>query len=64
MGKSEAQSNVRYERYKIALAKAKEVECMNMSEYRKQELYMKLGEWIESDEEELPFPFGKTPKRI
>ena len=53
-----------YNRYEIALEKAKEVEKMNMSEWRKQEIYNNLGSWINSEEEELPFPFGKTPKKI
>lgn len=55
-----------YERYKIALGKAKEVEKMPISEYRKEEIYRNLGEWINTEKtiEEMPFPFGKKPRKI
>ena len=35
-----------YDRYKIALEKAKMVEKMQISEEKKQEIYSNLGEWI------------------
>lgn len=55
-----------YERYKIALEKAKMVEKLNMPALKKQEVYRELGEWIDTDKtiEELPFPFGKRPQKI
>lgn len=53
-----------YDRYKIALEKAKMVEKMQISEEKKQEIYSNLGEWINNNEKELPFPFGKTPRKI
>lgn len=53
-----------YQRYKIALEKAKEVEKMPISEDKKREFYSNLGNWIHSEEEDLPFPFNKTPRKI
>ena len=55
-----------YERYKIALEKAKKVEKMPIPEERKEEMYRELGAWIETDKgvEELPFPFGEKPRKI
>lgn len=53
-----------YQRYKIALEKAKEVEKMPINEDKKREFYNNLGNWINSEEEELPFPFGKKPRKI
>ena len=52
------------EKYEIAIKKAKEVEKMQISEEKKQEIYSNLGEWVNNNEKELPFPFGKTPKKI
>lgn len=54
------------ERYKIALEKAKKVEKMPFSQYKKEEIYRNLGEWINTDKtvEEMPFPFGKIPRKI
>ena len=53
-----------YDRYKMALEKAKMVEKMPISEKKKQEFYSKLGNWIESEEEDLPFPFNKIPRKV
>ena len=55
-----------YERYKIAFEKAKELEKLNMPALKKQEIYSRLGKWINTDKtiEELPFPFGKTRVKI
>lgn len=53
-----------YQRYKIALEKAKMVEKMPINEKKKQEFYSNLGKWIDSEEEDLPFPFNKTPRKI
>ena len=53
-----------YNRYRIALEKAKMVEKMPINESKKQEIYNNLGNWINSEEEDLPFPFGKTPRKI
>lgn len=55
-----------YERYQIALEKAKMVEKLNIPALKKQEIYSRLGEWINTDKtiEELPFPFGKRPHKI
>lgn len=54
------------QRYQIALAKAREVEKMNMPESKKEETYRKLAEWIDTDKDidELPFPFGTKPHKI
>lgn len=53
-----------YDRYRIALEKAKLVERMPINESKKQEIYSNLGEWVNNNEKELPFPFGKTPRKI
>lgn len=55
-----------YQRYKIALEKAKEIEKMPLPEYKKEEIYRNLGEWINTEKtvEEMPFPFGKKPRKI
>lgn len=53
-----------YQRYKIASEKAKMVEKMPISEKKKQEFYNNLGNWIDSEEKDLPFPFNKTPKKV
>lgn len=53
-----------YQRYKIAVEKAKMVEKMPISENKKQEFYSKLGNWIHSEEKDLPFPFNKTPRKV
>ena len=53
-----------YDRYKIALEKAKMVERMPINENKKQEFYNKLGNWIDSEEEDLPFPFNKIPVKV
>ena len=56
-----------YERYQIALEKSKQLKKMNISEYRKNEISMKLGQWIDEKEKginELPFPFGTKPRKI
>ena len=56
-----------YEKYKIAMAKAKEVEKMPLSEEKKSEIYSNLGQYVNDKEkglEEMPFPFGKKPRKI
>jgi hypothetical protein len=53
-----------YQRYKIALEKAKMVEKMPINEKKKQEFYSNLGKWIDSEEEDLPFPFNKIPIKV
>lgn len=53
-----------YDRYKMALEKAKMVEKMPISDKKKQEFYYNLGVWIDSEEEDLPFPFNKIPRKI
>lgn len=56
-----------YEKYQIAMEMAKKVEKMPLSEEKKSEIYSNLGQWVSDKEkglEEMPFPFGKKPRKI
>ena len=56
-----------YEKYKIAIKKAKEVEKMPFTEEKKLEICSNLGQWVndkEKDLDEMPFPFGTKPRKI
>ena len=55
------------QRYEIARAKADELRKLNMPQTKKDESYVRLAQWIEDidkDTDELPFPFGKKPRKI